>query len=221
MSGPRSDRTTLRRGTARAVYDGRMLTILDAGLVAHVGVTTPDGPVVLPMAYARDDDHLYLHGATGNALLRHAIDTDVCVTVTIVDGLVVARSPFHNSMNYRSVVVRGPAAAVEDVETKREVLRRVSDHVVPTWATGRTPTDAELRRTLVLQVSLEEMSGKVRTGGPNDEPPDVSGPHWAGHVPLHVSWSAPVDADDLAPGIEPPPAITDLEDRELREADAP
>lgn len=192
-----------------------LLAILDAGLVTHVGVSTPEGPIVLPMAYGRTDEHLYLHGAAGNAMLRHAIGVDVCVTVTIVDGIVIARSPFHNSMNYRSVVVRGVATEVDDDDAKRAALRLMSDHVVDTWATGRPPTDAEIRRTLVLRVPLSEVSGKVRAGDPTDDPDDLEGPHWAGHVPIDARWGAAVAAEDLKPGIEPPPAVADLHARRL------
>ncbi len=217
MTKPRSERTRLRRGAARAEYsDQALLEILDAGMVAHVGVSTPEGPIVLPMAYGRTNEHLYLHGAAGNAMLRHAIGTDVCATVTIVDGLVVARSPFHNSMNYRSVVVRGVATEVEGSDAKRAALRLVSNHVVPTWETGRPPADSEIRRTLVLRVPLAEMSGKVRTGGPaGDEPEDIHGPHWAGHVPINCTWDAPVRAQDLTRGIEVPSAVAALQGRRL------
>ncbi len=214
MTGPSSDRTRLRRGASRAEYEKEpLLEILDAGMVAHVGVMTPDGPIVLPMAYGRTNEHLYLHGAAGNAMLRHAVDEDVCATVTIVAGLIVARSPFHNSMNYRSVVVRGVATAVEGSEAKRAALRLVSNHVVETWETARAPTDAEIRRTLVLRVPLVEMSGKVRTGGPRDETEDLEGRHWAGQVPIDSRWGGPVGAEDLARGIEPPRAVAELQGR--------
>ncbi|HEV2069092.1 MAG TPA: pyridoxamine 5'-phosphate oxidase family protein, partial [Acidimicrobiales bacterium] len=205
-------------GAVRAEYDHESLfEILDAGMVAHVGVPTPEGPIVLPMAYGRSSEHLYLHGAAANAMLRRAIGTDVCATVTILDGLVVARSPFHNSMNYRSVVVRGVATEVEGSDAQRAALRLISNHVVQTWETGRPPTDVEIRRTLVLRVPLVEMSGKVRTGGPSgDEPGDIEGPHWAGHVQVECDWGAPVRAHDLSPGIEPPSAVTELQGRRLR-----
>jgi nitroimidazol reductase NimA-like FMN-containing flavoprotein (pyridoxamine 5'-phosphate oxidase superfamily) len=218
MTEPRSERTRLRRGAARAEYENQpLLEILDAGVVAHVGVTTPEGPIVLPMAYGRSTEHLYLHGAAGNAMLRHAIGTDVCATVTIVDGLVIARSPFHNSMNYRSVVVRGCATDVQGSDAKRAALRLVSNHVVRTWETGRPPTEAEIRRTLVLRVPLVEMSGKIRAGGPaGDEPEDVVGPHWAGHVPIESTWGAPLAAQDLATGVEVPSAVAELRGRPLR-----
>jgi nitroimidazol reductase NimA-like FMN-containing flavoprotein (pyridoxamine 5'-phosphate oxidase superfamily) len=208
---PASERVQVRRGSHRAEYrPDRIGRILDAGLVAHVGITTPDGPVVLPMAYGHDDGHLYLHGAVGNALLRAAVGHEVCATVTVVDGLVVARTPFHDSMNYRSVVVRGVATEVTDATAKVRALRLVVDHVVDHWAAGRPPTAEEVRRTKVLALPLREASAKVRTGDPGDEPADLAGPHWGGSVPLRRTWAEPVGAAGLAPGTLPPPAIAAL-----------
>ena len=135
---PASDRVRVRRGAIRAEYDrDAIFEVLDAGLIAHVGVITDSGPIVLPMAYGRTDDWLYVHGSAANAALRAAVDRDVCVTITIVDGIVVGRSPFHNSMNYRGVVVRGTARLVDDRAEHLDALRLVSDHVVATWDTGR------------------------------------------------------------------------------------
>jgi nitroimidazol reductase NimA-like FMN-containing flavoprotein (pyridoxamine 5'-phosphate oxidase superfamily) len=214
MAEPPSPRTTVRRGAHRAVYDrAEVHRILDAGLLAHVAVATDDGPLVLPMAYGHDGRELYLHGAVGNGLLRAGIGREVCATVTIVDGLVIARSPFHDSMDHRSVVVRGRAREVVDGEAKVSALRRIVDHVVPHWDTGRAPTPAELRRTLVLALPLDEVSAKVRTGGPGDEPTDVAGPHWGGWVPLVARWGAPIDSADLTAGIAPPSAVAELEGR--------
>ena len=150
---PSTDRVRVRRGAIRAEYDrDAILEVLDAGLIAHVGVVTDDGPIVLPMAYGRDDDWLYLHGSVANAALRAAVGQDICVTVTILDGLVVGRCPFHNSMNYRGVVVRGTARRVDDPDEHMAALRLVSDHVVATWDTGpgavgrRDPQDDGDRR---------------------------------------------------------------------------
>ena len=212
---PPSERTTVRRGVSRAAYDAPdLFGILDAGLVAHVGVTTSAGPIVLPMAYGRTDSHLVLHGSAANAMLRDAIGQDICVTVTILDGLVIARSPFHNSMNYRSVVVRGVAELVDDLDEKRAALGLISDHVVETWAWGRVPVDAEIRRTIVVKVPLSEMSAKVRTGGPVDEPADLAGPYWGGHVPLRSTWDAPIEAEDLRGEVSPPVPVSQLRGRE-------
>ena len=208
---PASDRVRLRRGANRAEYDrDAVLEVLDAGLIAHVGVTTPDGPIVLPMAYGRSDEWLYVHGSVANAALRAAVGADICITVTIVDGMVVGRCPFHTSMNYRGVVVRGVARRVDDPDEHLAALRLVSDHVMPTWDTGRQPNEAEIRQTMVVAVPLVEMSAKIRGGDPIDEPEDVDGPHWAGHVPIRSVWESPVDAADLPAGITAPDGIAGL-----------
>jgi nitroimidazol reductase NimA-like FMN-containing flavoprotein (pyridoxamine 5'-phosphate oxidase superfamily) len=211
---PASDRVRVRRGAIRAEYDrDEILRVLDAGLIAHVGVVIADGPIVLPMAYGRSDEWLYVHGSVANAALRAAVGQDVCVTVTIVDGIVVGRSPFHNSMNYRGVVVRGVARKVDDPDEHLTALRLVSDHVVPTWDTGRDPTPAEIRKTMVIAVPLVEMSAKIRRGDPVDEPEDLDGPHWGGHVPISREWQPPVPAADLRGGVAVPAAITALAGR--------
>jgi nitroimidazol reductase NimA-like FMN-containing flavoprotein (pyridoxamine 5'-phosphate oxidase superfamily) len=211
LPAPASDRVRVRRGAIRAEYDrDAMFAVLDAGLIAHVGVVTDTGPIVLPMAYGRTDEWLYVHGSAANATLRAAAGHDVCVTVTIVDGIVVGRSPFHNSMNYRGVVVRGTARLVDDPDEHLDALRLVSDHVVPTWDTGRPPTDKEIRKTMVIAVPLVEMSAKIRAGDPIDEPEDVDGPHWGGHVPIRATWEPPVPSADLPQSVAVPDAITSL-----------
>jgi uncharacterized protein len=209
---PASDRVRVRRGAIRARYEREeMLGVLDAGLVAHVGVVTADGPMVIPMAYGRSEEWLYVHGSVANATLRAAVGTDVCVTVTILDGFVVGRSPFHNSMNYRGVIVRGTARRIDNPAEHALALQLISDHVAPTWSTGRRPTDAEIRKTMVVAVPLVEMSAKVRAGDPMDEATDLGGPHWGGHVPIRSVWLDPVAASDLAPGARPvPPGIAAL-----------
>jgi nitroimidazol reductase NimA-like FMN-containing flavoprotein (pyridoxamine 5'-phosphate oxidase superfamily) len=210
-ASPASDRVRVRRGAIRAEYDrAAIFEVLDAGLIAHVGVTTDSGPIVLPMAYGRTDDWLYVHGSAANAALRAAAGCDVCVTITIVDGIVVGRSPFHNSMNYRGVVVRGTARLVDDLDEHIEALRLVSDHVVATWDTGRPPTELEIRKTMVIAVPLVEMSAKIRTGDPIDESGDLGGPHWGGHVPIRSVWEAAVPARHLPDGIDVPAAIASL-----------
>lgn len=214
IAEPASDRVRLRRGANRAEYDrDEIFRVLDAGLIAHVGVTTPDGPIVLPMAYGRTDEWLYVHGSVANAALRAAVGQDICITVTIVDGLVVGRCPFHNSMNYRGVVVRGVARKVDDPAEHLAALRLVSDHVVPTWDSAREPTPAEIRKTMVIAVPLVEMSAKIRQGDPIDEPEDLDGPHWAGHVPIHCEWRQPVPSSDLRDGIPVPAPIAALAGR--------
>jgi nitroimidazol reductase NimA-like FMN-containing flavoprotein (pyridoxamine 5'-phosphate oxidase superfamily) len=211
---PASDRVRVRRGAIRANYDrDAIFEVLDAGLIAHVGVVTDDGPIVVAMAYGRTDEWLYVHGSVANAALRAAAGQDVCVTVTIVDGIVVGRSPFHNSMNYRGVVVRGMARRVDDPDEHLAALRLVSDHVVPTWDAGRAPSEQEVRQTMVIAVPLVEVSAKIRTGDPIDVAADLDGPHWGGHVPIRSMWEAAVGAGDLGAGVAVPVAVAALEGR--------
>lgn len=211
---PPSDRTTVRRGANRAVYDPVAIqAILRAGTIAHVGVNTDDGPIVLPMAYTATDDQLLIHGSVANAMMRAGKSMEVCATVTIVDALVVARTPFHNSVNYRSVVVRGEATAITDPDRKLAALRAINDHMVEIWDTARPPSDVDLKQTLVLSVPLDEASAKVRTGDPIDEEQDLDGPHWAGIVPIDTTWGTPTSADDLVDGIEIPEAVIALTGR--------
>ena len=213
-AGPASERTRVRRGAPRARYErADVLEILDAGLIAHVGVTTPEGPLVLPMVYGRDEERLYLHGAAANHLLGTGEGEEICVTVTHVDGLVMARTPFHNSMNYRSVVVRGRARRIDDEERKRYALKRVTDHVVANWDTSRPPSEIDLRRTLVLELPLAEASAKVRTGDPIDEPDDIAGPWWAGVVPITTRFEPPVVSADYTGDVGPPAAVASLTGR--------
>jgi len=191
-------RTTLRRGKNRAEYRHEQIrSILAAGVVAHVGVTTNDGPIVLPMAYGVRGDEILIHGAVANAMMKAGRTLDVCLTMTIVDGLVIARTPFHNSMNYRSVVVRGVATAIDDPAEKMAALKVINDHVAPIWDSARAPSESDLKKTLVLSVPLTEVSAKVRGGDPVDEASDMDGPHWAGVVPLTSTWGEAVSAADL------------------------
>ena len=203
-----SDRVRLRRGAHLGRY-GRddVLAVLDAGVIAHVGVTTPEGPVVIPMAYAHDGERLYLHGAVANAALREGDGHDVCVTVTVVDGLIVARAAFHNSMQYRAVMVRGRAERVSDDAEHEQALALITDHVVANWDTARPATAAEIRRTMVLAVPLTEASAKIRRGGPIDDPEDLDGPYWAGSIPITTTFGEPVPSPDLPPGVTPRPAL--------------
>jgi nitroimidazol reductase NimA-like FMN-containing flavoprotein (pyridoxamine 5'-phosphate oxidase superfamily) len=204
---PPSPRTRVRRMPERGFYDRALAhAILDEGLVAHVGLATDDGPVVIPMLYARDGDRLLLHGSAASRLLRGgAAGTELCVTVTLVDGLVLARSAFHHSMNYRSVVAFGEATAITDLREKRDALDRYVEHVVPERGPDvRPPSDKELRTTLVLALPLDESSVKVRAGGPLDEDEDMDLPVWAGVIPLATVAGAPVTADDVRGDIAPP-----------------
>ncbi len=214
-----SDRTRVRRGANRADYDRqRIRSILAAGVIAHVGVSTDDGPIVLPMAYGVREssdggDEIVIHGAVANALLRAGRSVDACLTVTIVDGLVVARTPFHNSMNYRSVVVRGTAAAIDDTDDKLAALRVINDHVAPIWDAARPPSASDVKKTLVLAIPLTEASAKIRAGDPIDEADDLAGPHWAGIVPLDTAWGEPYSATDLRSDAPIPDAVRSLTGR--------
>jgi len=208
---PPSDRTNVKRGANRAVYDPATIReILAAGTMAHVGVSTDEGPIVLPMAYTATDDQLLFHGSVANAMMRAGKSMDVCVTVTILDGLVVARTPFHNSVNYRSVVVRGEAVPITEPDAKLAALKAINDHMVAIWDTARPPSEVDLKQTLVLAVALTEASAKVRGEDPIDEDADHDGPHWAGLVPVTTTWGSPTSAADLTPGIEIPAAVSAL-----------
>ena len=210
MAEPASPRTTVRRMRERGVYDAeRIEAILDEALICHVGVVVDGSPVVLPTVHARRDRTLYLHGARANALLRAADGADVCVTATLVDGLVLARSAFHHSINYRSVVVRGRARAVTDPDEQRAAMDVLVDHVAPgRSAETRPPTPSELRSTLTLAVGLDEASAKVRTGPAKDEPEDHALPHWAGVLPLTVVPGPPEPDADLPAGRPVPPSVS-------------
>ncbi|MGZ4497294.1 MAG: pyridoxamine 5'-phosphate oxidase family protein [Nocardioides sp.] len=198
-------RTTVTRGRTRAVTDRDALhAVLADGLVAHLGLASPSGhPLVLPAAYAVDpagpdeEGTLYVHGSVAAGWLRGATDATVCVTVTLLDGLVAGRSAFHHSMNYRSAVVIGTARVVEDPAEKERALALIVDHMVPgRSATLRAHTRKEVAATAVLAVPLVEASLKVRAGGPGDEPEDVAAGTWGGHVPLRLVPGEPVpDAD--------------------------
>lgn len=204
----------LRRGAHLGRY-GRdeVLAVLDAGIIAHVGVATPEGPVVVPMAYGHDGERLYVHGSVANAALRHGDGQDICVTVTVVDGLIFGRSAFHNSMQYRAVMVRGRAERVRDDAEHEQALALVSDHVAANWDTARPPTPAEIRQTMVLAVPLTEAAVKIREGGPIDEPEDIDGPVWGGSVPITSTFGDPVPAPDLPAGVATRPDIAALAGR--------
>jgi len=201
-------RSTVRRGAARARTDRAELhAVLDAGLVCHLGIVLGDAPVVLPTAYGRIDDTLYLHGSTGAASVRAADGVPVCVTVTHVDGVVYARSVFHFSMNYRSAVVHGRARLVTDDAERLAGLRALTEHVAPgSWDHARPPNRKELAATAVLALDLAEASVKVRTGPPVDDDADVeAGGRWAGVVPVRTTFDAPQPCP-LLPSDAPIPA---------------
>jgi uncharacterized protein len=183
-----TDRTRVRRLAARGRFDlATVHAVLDEAFVAHVGFLLDGQPRVLPMTFGRDGDVLYLHGAVGNAMLRASAGAEVCVTVTLLDGLVLARSAFHHSMNYRSVVLLGRATKVDDPDEKRRAFDVIVDHTVAGRSAVARPANAsELRQTLVLRLAIEEGSAKVRTGGPIDDEADLDLPVWAGVIPLRL-----------------------------------
>lgn len=200
-------RTTLKRLPKRAAYERKAIyQILDEGFICHVGFIESDHPIVIPTAYGRCDDVLYLHGSAASRMLRGlASGIPVCVTVTLLDGLVLARSAFHHSMNYRSVVVFGKASVVKNPKEKLDALHTISEHILPgRWADVRKPNDAELKQTLVLSLPLTEASAKIRTGAPVDEEADYNLPVWAGLVPLAIVAQPPVADPRLCSGIDTP-----------------
>jgi len=201
-----TERTQVRRLPKRAVYDkDQVYSILDEAFLCHVGFVVDGKPYVIPTGYARSGDRLYIHGSAASRMLR-TLDqgVEVCVTVTLVDGFVLARSAFHHSMNYRSVVVFGTARLVSDPDEKREALRCFTNHIVPgRWEELRDVTAQELKGTTVLAVPLEEVSAKVRTGGPVDDEEDYVAPVWAGVVPLRLESGAPIADERLLPDAPP------------------
>ncbi len=189
-----TERTRVRRRPERGSHDTETIqTILDEALICHVGFTVDDQPYVLPTIHARIGDRLYLHGAAANRMLRTLSEGGACcVTATLVDGLVLARSAFHHSMNYRSVAVLGRAEEVTEPDERLAALRAIVEHVRPgRWDECRAPTEAELRATTVVRLPLDEASAKVRTGPPIDDEEDYALPYWAGVIPLSTVEGAP------------------------------
>ncbi len=183
----KTPRTTVRRIPKNASYDRSVVNaILDEGLICHVGFVVDGQPYVIPTGYARVGERLYIHGSTASRLaLTLASGVDVCVTVTLLDGIVLARSAFNHSMNYRSVVIFGKAWPVEEEAEKIEALRRFAEHIMPgRWAQLRAPKPVELKATLVLSLAIEQASAKLRTGPPEDDEEDLGAQVWAGVLPL-------------------------------------
>jgi nitroimidazol reductase NimA-like FMN-containing flavoprotein (pyridoxamine 5'-phosphate oxidase superfamily) len=203
----KTERTRIRRMPKRASYDVAVVeAILAEGLYCHVGFSVDGQPYVIPTIYARIEDHLYLHGSAASRMLG-AIGgrMPVCVTVTLLDGLVLARSGFHHSMNYRSVVVLGQATEVTDSDEKIAALKAIVDHVmVGRWEDVREPSAQELKATSVIRVPLEEVSAKIRTGPPVDDEDDYQLDCWAGEVPLRLVSQLPVADPQLRAGIALP-----------------
>ncbi len=206
-----SPRSTLTRYRERAAADRADLdAVLDAGLLCHVAVVLHGAPVVLPTIYGRDGDTLYLHGSTGAGNLRAAMRGDVSVSVTLVDGIVYARSAMHFSMNYRSAVIHGRPVEVTDDEQRLHALRVIMDHNAPgAWDVVRPPTKKELAATLVLALDLTEASVKTRAGDSGDDPDDLHNGVWAGVLPIRQVFDAPRSNGDLDPGIDIPDYVSD------------
>ncbi|WP_378734119.1 pyridoxamine 5'-phosphate oxidase family protein [Nocardia brasiliensis] len=207
-----TSRSTLTRSKERARSNRADLdAVLDAGLVCHLGVLLGGAPVVLPTIYGRDGDTLYLHGSTGAGNLRAAIAGAVSVAVTLVDGIVYARSAMHFSMNFRSAVVHGQAVEITDPALRLHALEVITEHAAPgAWSRVRLPNKKELAATMVLALDLTEASVKVRAGGPNDDPADIeNGGVWAGVLPVRQVWGDPVAAADLEPDIAVPVDVLD------------
>ena len=211
-SGVPSARTTVKRHPERGAYDRDAIdAILDEALVCHVGFAIDGQPFVIPTIHARDGDVLYIHGSPGSRMLRNLRDgIDACVTVTLLDGLVLARSVYNHSMNYRSAVVLGRPREVTDPEQKLRAMRCVVEHIVPgRWDDARRPSEKEIKATTILALPLTEASAKVRTGPPTDDEEDLSLPVWAGVLPLSLRTDEPVP--DNGVGNRPPAYVTDYD----------
>jgi nitroimidazol reductase NimA-like FMN-containing flavoprotein (pyridoxamine 5'-phosphate oxidase superfamily) len=204
-------RTTLRRHRERGQADRTALyEVLDAGLICHLGVVSDGTPVVLPTAYGREGDTLYLHGSSANGAFLAADGRRICVTVTHMDGLVAARSVFSHSVNYRSAVIFGTATTVKDPDERWQALRLITDHLIPgRWAAARQPTTKEMAATAVLSLPLTEASVKIRDGMPKDDPGDLDLDVWAGVLPISVTFGEPLRDPLLREEIPLPAHIRD------------
>jgi nitroimidazol reductase NimA-like FMN-containing flavoprotein (pyridoxamine 5'-phosphate oxidase superfamily) len=203
----------VKRVHERAAYDRAAIdSVLDAGLICHLGFVHDGQPYVIPTLHARIGDRLYVHGSSASRTLREiGAGIPACATVTLVDGIVLARSVFEHSMNYRSVVVLGAAEAVTEPDEKFEALEAFTEKLLPgRFDDARPPTPKELKATSVLSLPLDEASAKIRTGGPDDgDTPDADLDVWAGHIPLVMQALSPVASPDLRPGIPVPPYASD------------
>jgi nitroimidazol reductase NimA-like FMN-containing flavoprotein (pyridoxamine 5'-phosphate oxidase superfamily)/GNAT superfamily N-acetyltransferase len=208
---PQTERTALKRLPKRGVFErDQVYSILDEGFVCHVGFAVDGRPFVIPTSYGRVEDNLFIHGSAASRMLRAlAGRIEVCVTVTLIDGLVLARSAFHHSMNYRSVVIFGTPSAVEQPAEKLKALHAISDHIIPErWRDVREPNENELKATLVLRLRLTEVSAKVRTGPPLDDEADYELDAWAGEVPLRLVAQIPIPDPRLPNDFEVPSYVT-------------
>ena len=212
MSTTPTPRTRVVREPHRGVYDRETAyQILDEAFICHVGFVSDGQPFVIPTGYGRDGDKLYIHGSAASRMLRN-LDKGVavCVTVTLLDGLVLARSIFNHSMNYRSVVVLGTAVVVDDPKEKLEALRLLSEHIIPgRWDESRQPNEKELKATMVLRLPIAEFSAKIRQGPAIDDEEDMTFPTWAGVIPLEMVAGTPIRDEQLNPGIEVPRYASD------------
>jgi len=201
-----TERTQVRRRSMRGVYDKQQVhSILDEGFICHVGFVADGQPFVVPTAYARAGEQIYIHGSPASRLMKGHQEIDLCLTVTLVDGLVLARSAFHTSINYRSVVVYGKARHVTDLIEKWQALRSFTNHVIHSrWEQTKQPTEPELKATSVLSLPLEEVSAKIRTGPPIDDEEDYALPVWGGVVPVLQSFGIPVPDGRVLQGIAVP-----------------
>lgn len=207
-------RTKVKRLPDRGKYDRETIyPILDEAFICHVGFVVDGQPYVIPTGFARIDDDLYIHGSSASRMLRNiANGIDVCVTVTLIDGLVLARSAFHHSVNYRSVVILGKAELVEDVHEKNKALEAFTEHVIPgRWAEIRWPNEIELKATSVLKLPIEEASAKIRTGDPKDDEEDYEMNVWAGVLPLTVTPGKAIADERLASDIPTPDYVIEYE----------
>lgn len=206
-----NSRHQVRRTKERARYEAAAVhAVLDAGFLAHVGFSVDGQPFVIPMLYAREGDDLLLHGSIASRLMRNLAEgVPACISVSHVDGLVLARSHFHHSVNYRSVVCFGTAVVVDDPVQKARALARFVDAILPGRAAESRESDRnELAATLLLRFRIEDASAKVRSGGPRDDPADRGLPVWAGLVPQEVRFGAAIPAEDC--DLPPPPSVQRL-----------
>lgn len=206
-----TEKTRLRRIPKRGIFDrDTIYAILDEGFICHVGFAVEGEPFVIPTGYARISDRLVVHGSAASRMMREiAGGIEVCITVTLLDGLVLARSAFHHSMNYRSVVIFGKAEIVTGEDEKTEALRALTEHIVPgRWEDVRWPTPLELKATTVLTVPIDEASAKVRTGDPIDDEEDYEMDVWAGVIPLVMTPNAPLGDTRLKNGISVPEHVS-------------
>ncbi|MGB7203367.1 MAG: pyridoxamine 5'-phosphate oxidase family protein [Pyrinomonadaceae bacterium] len=204
-------KTRVRRIPKRGDYDRETINaILDEAFICHVGFVVDGQPYVIPTGFGRVENDLYVHGSSASRMLRElSKGVDVCVTVTLIDGLVIARSAFHHSVNYRSVVVLGKAELITDADEKNLALETITNHFVPgRWADCRWPNELELKATSVLKLAIDEASAKIRTGDPVNDDEDYSLDFWAGVLPLDLSPGNPQNDAKLSPGIAPPAYIT-------------